>query len=249
LCPGRHQTARLVFPTTWSCNKACERRFGVGLTRGTGHRHVSRGKVSATARNGKWTVKLPALKAGGPDTLIVEGKNRIELKNVLVGEIWICSGQSNMEWPLNKSFESEKDIAGAANPNLRLFTVPKLKANEPVNDVKSSWQESNPETVKNFSAVAYYFGRDLQKARGVPIGLIHTSWGGSPAEVWVREAVLAANPDYKRDILDPYPAQAKKFQEELAKWEKEADELKKKANSRRAVVPGPVGSHPNFTTA
>jgi sialate O-acetylesterase len=185
------------------------------------------GKVSATAHNGKWAVKLPGLKAGGPDTLSVEGKNRIELKNVVVGEIWICSGQSNMEWPLNKSFESEKDIAGAANPNLRLFTVPKLKANEPVNDVKSNWQESNPETVKSFSAVAYYFGRDLQKARGVPIGLIHTSWGGSPAEVWVREAVLAANPDYKRDLLDPYPAQEKKFQEELAKWEKEAEELKK----------------------
>jgi sialate O-acetylesterase len=184
-------------------------------------------KVSATAHNGKWMVKLPGLKAGGPETLIVEGKNRIELKNVLVGEIWICSGQSNMEWPLGKSFEAEKDIAGAANPNLRLFTVPKLKANEPVSDVKGSWQESNADTVKSFSAVAWYFGRDLQKARGVPVGLIHTSWGGSPAEVWIREAVLAANPDYKRDILAPYPAQARKFQEELAKWEKETEELRK----------------------
>ena len=184
-------------------------------------------RVSTTARNGKWMVKLPGLKAGSPDTLVVEGKNRIELKNVVVGEVWICSGQSNMEWPLSRSYESGKDIAAAANPNLRLFTVPKLKANEPVNDVKARWEEANPETVGNFSAVAYYFGRDLQKARGVPVGLIHTSWGGSPAEVWIREALLAANPGYKRDILDPYPAQAKRFQEELAKWEKEVEALKK----------------------
>src|SRR5882672_12333786 len=91
---------------------------------------VFRGQTAkAKAKDGKWMVKLSPLKAGGPDTLVVEGKNRIELKNVLVGEVWICSGQSNMEWPLNKSFESASDIAGAANPNLRLFTVPKLKAN------------------------------------------------------------------------------------------------------------------------
>ena len=82
-------------------------------------------KDSATARNGKWRVELPGQKAGGPDTLIVEGKNRIELQNVLVGEVWICSGQSNMEFPLNRSFESENDIAHSANPHLRLITVPK----------------------------------------------------------------------------------------------------------------------------
>jgi len=96
--------------------------------------------LSAKAKNGKWMVKLAALKAGGPDVLVVEGKNRIELKNVLVGEVWICSGQSNMEWPLNKSFASEQDIAASANPQLRLFHVPKTKANEPVNDVKAQWK-------------------------------------------------------------------------------------------------------------
>jgi sialate O-acetylesterase len=181
----------------------------------------------AKTRNGAWKVELPTQKAGGPDVLIVEGRNRIELKNVLVGEVWICSGQSNMEWPLNKSFEPEKDIASAANAALRLFSVPKLKANAPVKDVKAGWQQCNPDTVKSFSAVAYYFGRALQKARGVPIGLIHTSWGGSPAEVWMREEALASSPDYKRAILDPYPAQAKKFEEELARWETEAEELKK----------------------
>jgi len=188
-------------------------------------------KVSATTKGGKWLVKLPAQQTGGPDTLTVEGNNKIELKNVRVGEVWICSGQSNMEWPLSRSFEPEEDIAKSANPNLRLFTVPKLKANEPVDDVKSGppmgWQECNPDSVKNFSAVAYYFGRDLQKARGVAVGLIHTSWGGSPAEVWIGEAVLAANPEYKRDLLDPYADQFKSYQAELEKWEKETEALKK----------------------
>src|SRR5947209_14508122 len=187
-----------------------------------------RGKtVSATARNGKWMVKLPSQKAGGPDTLTVEGKNKIDVRDVVVGEVWICSGQSNMEFPLSRSFESEKDIATSANPNLRLFTAPNLKADAPVDDVKANWQKCDPETARNFSAVAYYFGRDLQKARGVPVGLIHTSWGGSPAEVWVREAVLAANPEYQRDILDTYSDNSKRYQAQLAKWEEEAEELKK----------------------
>src|SRR5438046_5908557 len=119
--------------------------------------------VSATAKGGKWIVKLPGQNAGGPDRLIVEGKNKIELKNVLVGEVWICSGQSNMEFPLSRSFESEKDISSCANPKLRLFTVPKTKADAPVDDVKAQWKECGPETTPKFSAVAYYFGRDLQE--------------------------------------------------------------------------------------
>jgi len=177
--------------------------------------------VSATAKGGKWIVKLPGQNAGGPDSLIVEGKNKIELKNVLVGEVWICSGQSNMEFPLSRSFESENDIARSANPQIHLFTVPKLKANEPVDNVKAGWQECNPDTVRNFSAVAYYFGRDLQKSRGVPVGLIHTSWGGSPAEVWMSQKVLEANPDYKKAILDDYQTALKNYQLALEKFEKE----------------------------
>src|SRR5213075_1609822 len=105
---------------------------------------------------------------------------------------------------------SEKDISSCANPKLRLFTVPKTKADAPVDDVKAQWKECGPETTPKFSAVAYYFGRDLQKARNVPVGLIHTCWGGSPAEAWMNEEVLAANPEYKRDILDAYSQPTKK---------------------------------------
>ncbi len=196
--------------------------------------------VTATPQNGRWLARLPAQKAGGPFELVVQGRNRIELRDVLVGEVWICSGQSNMEWPLSASFESQTAIAAAANPNLRLFTVPKLKAEAPVDDVKAAWVECNPDTAKSFSAVGYFFGRDLQKARRVPVGLIHTSWGGSPAEVWMRHEVLAANPDYQRTILDPYPEQLRKYQEDLARWEKETAALKQQGKEPTRGRPWPT---------
>ena len=164
-----------------------------------------RGKtVKATATGGKWMVKLGRLKAGGPDTLVIQGKNRIELKNVLVGEVWVCSGQSNMEFPLKSSFESAQDVSACANSNLRLFLVTKARTESPVTDVKAQWQECSPTSAPGFSAVAYYFGRDLQKARNVPVGLIGTYWGGSPAEAWMSHEALAANPEYQHDILDAY---------------------------------------------
>jgi sialate O-acetylesterase len=194
-------------------------------------------KAKAKARDGKWMVKLHNLKAGGPDTLTVSGKNTIALKNVLVGEVWICSGQSNMEWPLSRSYESQADIAASANPNIHLFTVPKLKASTPVNDVKASWQECNSQTIPGFSAVAYYFGRELQKARNVPVGLVHTSWGGSPAEVWMSEKVLSTNPDYQRNILDKYSADLKVYQAASEKFNQETEELKKQGQTQTKKPP------------
>lgn len=178
-------------------------------------------KVSAEPQGGKWMVKLPRQRAGGPDAMVVTGKNKITVANVLVGEVWVCSGQSNMEWPLTRTHMPEPAIAASANPMLRLFTVPKLKAEEPVNDVKGQWQLSGPGTVGNFSAVAYYFGRDLQKALGVPVGLIHTSWGGSPAEVWMSESVLEKNPDYKKNIVDSYEVALRNYEAALKQFEEE----------------------------
>lgn len=189
-------------------------------------------KVEAVGKDGKFSAKLPKLKASSnPTTLTVKGNNTIELKNVLVGEVWIASGQSNMEWPLRASFESKSAIEASANPNIRLYTVPKNKQEKPVDDVKAAWQECSSNTVPNFSAVAYFFGRDLQKALNVPIGLIHTSWGGSPAEVWMSEEVLAANPEYKRDVLDKYDSDAAKYKTDLAAWEKEKAAAEKEQKS------------------
>ena len=178
-------------------------------------------RVTTVARNGKWAVRLQPMKAGPhPEILAVRGKNTILLRDVLLGEVWICSGQSNMEWPLSRSFEPEGDIAGAANPRIRLFTVPKLRTEEPVDDVRSEWKECSPETVRDFSAVAYYFGRALHRTRNVAVGLINTSWGGSPAEVWMSKTALTLDPDYRREIWDAYPEAAQRYQAALAEWER-----------------------------
>lgn len=184
--------------------------------------------ASTTATNGKWKVFLPEVRAGGPYKLSVQDSRRTTtLENVLVGEVWVCSGQSNMEWGLASTFEPQVTINSATNSKVRLFTVPRVKAEKPMDDVKASWAQSSPETVKHFSAVAYYFGRALQKKLNVPVGLIHTSWGGSPAEVWMREEVLAENAAYKKEILDPAMAQLERHKEAVANWQKEKEELEK----------------------
>jgi sialate O-acetylesterase len=179
-------------------------------------------KVSTTTKDGRWMVRLKKLKAGGPaGVMTVTGHNTVTVKDVVVGEVWIASGQSNMEWSMRDAFEPGADIAAANNPLLRLYTVPKLKADAPVDNVKSSWQMTSSNSVAGFSAVAYYFGQSLQKALGVPVGMIHTSWGGSPAEVWMRDEILASNARYRREIVEDFNAQVAKLGDSVAQWEKE----------------------------
>ncbi len=154
-------------------------------------------KVKATARNGRWQVKLPVMKAGGPYTLTVRTpEHTIELKDVLVGEVWVCSGQSNMEWPIESSNNARAEITAAQYPNLRLFTVEKATSSEPLQDVTGQWVVCTPETVADFSAVGYFFGRDLLKSGVKPIGLIDTTWGGTPAEAWTNIEALKSDPDF-----------------------------------------------------
>lgn len=143
---------------------------------------------------GNWQIRLPAMEAGGPYTLRVIGSNTLELTNVLFGEVWVCSGQSNMQWSVSASKDSEVEIAAADYPNIRLFYVPRVPSGLPQNDVEADWYETNPETIANFSAVAYYFGRKLYKNLDVPIGLINTSWGGTRIEPWTPPAGFASVP-------------------------------------------------------
>ncbi len=174
-------------------------------------------QVTTASADGKWAVWLKPLKAGGPFSLTVAGKNAIELKNILVGEVWVCSGQSNMEFALKRAFEGDKAIASSANPNIRLFLVSKARSTQPLDDVKASWKECGPDSVGGFSAVAYYFARDLQKARNVPVGLIGTYWGGTPAESWTSEDVLTGSPVLK-PIVDNYPAARSRFDKAVADY-------------------------------
>ncbi len=155
-------------------------------------------------KDGKWRFDIiPAvLRAGGPFTLTVKGKNEITVKDVYVGEVWVASGQSNMEWSVNASHDAAGVKAASKNPLLRLFTVKKTAANEPqttvpVDDSNGKWLECGPDTVGRFSAVAYHFGKDLQKALEVPVGIIHTSWGGTASEQWTSQKVLDAHPEHK----------------------------------------------------
>jgi sialate O-acetylesterase len=156
-------------------------------------------KVSTEAKDGKWMVRLKPMKAGGPFTMTI---NTIELKNVMVGEVWIASGQSNMQLPLSKTTDADAVIAASADPMLRLFTVPRTPAVAPATDVTGNWSESTPDTVKEFTAVGYFFGRDLRKALNVPVGLIHTSWGGTRVEAWTALPVLQSDPDFAESMKD-----------------------------------------------
>jgi sialate O-acetylesterase len=199
-------------------------------------------RAVTVAKDGYWRIVFNPLKVNAdPEVMTVTGRNLIRVQNILVGEVWICSGQSNMEWPLNRAFEAKADIDASANPMIRLFTVPKTKANEPLDNIKgpANWLECKPINSTWFSAVGYYFGRDLQKALKVPVGLIHTSWGGSPAEVWMSQAALEAKPDYKENILGAYAAQEKNYKDAQAKYTTDAAAAKKSGGKAPAAPRAP----------
>ncbi len=136
----------------------------------------------------KWSVTLATPKAGGPYQIHIQGYNLVTLDDVMMGEVWLLSGQSNMEWSASAGmFRDSIEIANANHPNIRLFTVPLRTATTPNLDVQGNWNACTPETMKYFSAIGYFFGRTLQDSLNVPIGLINTAWGGSPIEIWMPE--------------------------------------------------------------
>lgn len=149
----------------------------------------------AKVENGYWKLYLDKAKAGGPFELTIKGNNKITLSNVLVGEVWLCSGQSNMAMQMKGNFGqpingSNTAILKSKNSNLRLFTVKRNLSNEPIDIFEGDWKISNPESVKSYSATAYYFGKQLQETLGVPVGLICSAWGGTPAEAWTPNEII-----------------------------------------------------------
>jgi len=174
---------------------------------------------SATADDlGRWSVYLSPGDAGGPFTLTVQGKNAITLNDVLVGDLWIASGQSNMEFPMSKTDwglgtkNSEEEIAAANYPQLRLFHVEEATSDYPMTDVAAkTWTACTPQSVGGFSAVAYFFGRDLLQKVKVPIGLIETDWGGTPAESWTSLQALSSN-----SLMPVFAARAHMMRDESA---------------------------------
>jgi sialate O-acetylesterase len=144
-------------------------------------------------QQGKWKVTLDPLKAGGPYEMTVTGNNALTIKDILVGEVWVCSGQSNMEWPIAASNNANEETANAKFPNVRLFTVTKKIAQDPQSDCEGSWKACDPTSVASFSAVGYFFGRRLHEELKVPVGLVNSSWGGTLAEAWTSQTTLANN--------------------------------------------------------
>ncbi|PWB23732.1 sialate O-acetylesterase [Flavobacterium sp. HTF] len=140
----------------------------------------------------KWELVIKTQEAGGPFTISIKGYNEVVLKNILIGEVWLCSGQSNMEMSASWGIENgEEEMKNATNPNIRFFTVPKLTATTPQNNLLGNWTESTPETMKYFSAIGYFFAKRLREdLKNVPIGLISSNWGGTPAEIWMPEDVV-----------------------------------------------------------
>lgn len=150
-----------------------------------------------------WRLTLPPMSAGGPHTLTVAGEDTLSLSDVLVGEVWVASGQSNMEWPLQATSDAEAEIEAADYPSVRLFKVARAVAYTPQQDVKAEgWQAVTPHTIPAFSAVAYFFGRKLHRDLNMPIGLIETAWGGTPAEAWTSGAALKELPDFAELVAD-----------------------------------------------
>ena len=192
-------------------------------------------KLVVTAKNGKWKVYFKPMKAGGPYTVTVSGKNKIILKNVLIGDVWICGGQSNMFWSLIR-LKNKEIINKSDNPNVRLMMIAITGKDAPSKDVpidnnyKGSWQECTPEYSAGFSAVGYFFGNKLQQELGIPIGLIRSCVGGTGAELWTSKEVLKRDPAFS-DIIEKSKTEKKMTMEEAtAKYE----ENLKKYNERIA---------------
>jgi sialate O-acetylesterase len=180
-------------------------------------------KVATKAdQTGKWSLKLKPMKEGGPLEMTVKGKNTVVYKNILIGEVWICSGQSNMEFPVSKAKNFAEEKAVANFPLIRSFTVAKKMSTTELNDLsQGEWQICSPNTVGNFTAIGYFFAHDLYKNLNVPIGIIHTSWGGTNAENWISADALAGDSVFATKVKQMHSDVIKENHSNL-------DELRKK---------------------
>ena len=182
--------------------------------------------------DGKWSVRLADLKSGTAGELTIAGTNTIALKNVVVGEVWVASGQSNMEFHVDEGMNKEAEIAGANFPAIRMFTLPKTAKAEPQEDCAGTWEVCTPEAVPHFSAVGYFFARHLHETLKQPVGVIHNSWGGTPAEHWTPAPIIEADPDFKpiadnwAKTVANYPKAREAYDKAMEDWKAAAEKAK-----------------------
>lgn len=183
--------------------------------------------TAAAGATGDWRADLPSMPAGGPHTMtIADGKLTRVFTDVLVGEVWICSGQSNMEFPLSKANEPEAELANANHPSIRLFHVVRKASPKPLSDVEGEWKVCSPESAADFSAVGYFFGRDLARDLETPVGLIESAWGGTPARAWTERADLLAHPDLA-PVVEAFDKAQLTYEEDMAAYNRELAKQKK----------------------
>jgi sialate O-acetylesterase len=205
--------------------------------------------------DGAWMVELPGLTAGGPHELVVSGKNRIKIADVLIGEVWLCSGQSNMAMTVSRCRDFEKERAAADFPQIRMFSTARQSSPEPAAECQGSWQVCQAESVGGFSATAYFFGRELHRELNVPVGLINSSWGGTAIEAWTSAyaqqdlAKLDAIRAPWRTQIENYDPQkaAAQYEKNLAAWKERAARARKagKRAPRRPAKPTDPRSNQN----
>lgn len=182
---------------------------------------------TATDGSGNWKMQLKTPAAGGPYDIKINGENQVEIKDVLIGEVWFCSGQSNMTFPLKYSDSAKQEIAKAVDSSIRYFGVKRQYGETPLNDCEGSvWQKTSPQTAPNFSAVAYYFARKIREQLRVPVGIVLSGWGGTPAEAWTPKTELQ-NDDSLQFFLDRWKeipqkvgADSVQYHLVVAQWEK-----------------------------
>ncbi len=185
--------------------------------------------LQAKADNkGEWSITFPAMQAGGPYTVNITEDNKIIFNDVYIGDVWFCSGQSNMGWKLENAVNGEQELANASHEKIKLLQVSRTMAGIPQNDIeKGSWATSSPQSAEGFSAVAYFFGRELYNKYQVPIGLINSSWGGTNIEAWLSADVMGKHPEAAKTIAKmkgiDFSNVMKDYKKDFDAWNKKAD--------------------------
>lgn len=214
--------AKIILPSVFSDNMVLQQNSQVAIwgwsDPGETVRIVTSWNTNDTIKvkadnSSKWTTSIKTIGAGGPYSIQILGNGKVQLSNVMLGEVWICSGQSNMEMSVNwKLINGEEDAAKAANPNIRIFHIQKIGAESPQQNCNATWTVCSPETMRSTSAVGYFFAHELQQKLNVPVGIIVSAWGGTPAEVWIEKSRIENNPVLNKakytDHYDGWPGAA-----------------------------------------
>ena len=190
-------------------------------------------KTAKTDEKGNWSVLLDPLPSGGPHTLTIKGENTLTFEDVLVGEVWLCSGQSNMQFDLQAAYGGDLEVKAAKFPKIRLISVPQVGTQDPKFDFHGKWEVCSPKTAGSFSAAGYFFGKQLFETLDVPIGLIDDSWGGSACEAWIRRDKLEADQKYK-PLVERWVEFEKNYPNAKADFEKKMEEWRELATKAKA---------------